>query len=131
MKRILVSILILIISLPFLFYKCSSSEQSYQVKKPVGETIAPGSAVILCNVNSFTENGDIYLIDVNVKSVLGYGSATEEIAPGTNLQLQMTKRLIELKSLRKGTELHLEIRQPKMGMESDKNVLWTVSQLIK
>lgn len=110
---------------------CSSSEQSSQTRKPVGETIPPGSAIVLCNVNSFTENGDVYLIDVSIKSVLGYGSATDEIVHGTILKLQMAKRLIEIKSLKKGTELQVEIRQPKMSMEGDKNALWTVSQLIK
>ena len=131
MKRMFSSILILIISLPLLFYKCSSSEQSYQTKKPVGENIPPWSAVVLCNVNSFTESGDVYLVDVSVKSVLGYGSATDEIAPGTNMKLQTAKRLIEIKSLKKGTELHVEIRQPKMRMENGEKDLWTVSQLIK
>lgn len=122
---------IFLIVFSFLFYNCSSSEQSSQTKKPVGETIPPGSAVVSCNVNSFIENGDVYLIDVSIKSVLGYGSATDEIVPGTILKLQMAKRLIEIKSLKKGTELQVEIRQPKMSMEGDKNALWTVSQLIK
>jgi len=110
---------------------CSSPEKII-TKKPVGETIPPGSAVVLCNVNSFTENGDVYLIDVSVKSVLGYGSATDEIAPGANMKLQMAKRLIEIKSLKNGTELHVEIKQPKMRMESDKSAaIWTVAQLVR
>ena len=114
-----------------LIYNCTSSEQSSQTLKPVGENIPPGSAVVLCNVNSFTENGDVYLIDASVKSVLGYGSATDEIAPDANLKLQMAKKLIEINSLKKGTELQLEIKQPKMSMEGSKNNLWTVSQLMK
>ncbi len=131
MKKMIPFIFIIIIAVPLLFNRCTSSEQTSQVKKPVGENIPPGSAVVLCTVNSFTESGDVYLIDVNVKSVLGYGSATEEIAPNTGLKLQTAKRLIELKTLKKGTELQLEIKQPKMKIESEKNSVWTVSQLIK
>lgn len=110
---------------------CSSSEQSFQTKKPVGENIPPGSAVVLCQLNGYEDKGDFYLLDVKVKTVIGYGSATENIDPDSNLKLQLGKKLIELKSLKKGTEFEFEIRQPKMSMESDKNVLWTVSQLIK
>lgn len=122
-------IFLLVFSL--LVFNCSSSDQTSRTKMPAGENIPPGSAVVLCNVNSFTENGDVYLIDVNVKSVLGYGSATEEIAPNTGLKLKMAKRLIELKSLKKGIEFQVEIRQPKMKVENEKNSVWTVSQLMK
>jgi len=131
MNRIFPSILILLISILLLFNNCTSSEQSAQIRKPIGEDIPPGTAVVLCTVNSFTEIGEVYLIDVNVKSVLGYGSATEEITPNAGMKLQMAKRLIEIKSLKKGTELQVEIRQPKMRMESEKNSVWTVSQLMK
>ena len=131
MKKLTPFVFIFLFVFSFLVFNCSSSDQTSQTKMPVGENIPPGSAVVLCTVNSFTENGDVYLIDVSVKSVHGYGSITEEIAPNTGLKLQMAKRLIELKTLKKGTELQVEIRQPKMSMESDKNALWTVSQLIK
>ncbi|MCX6175594.1 MAG: hypothetical protein NTZ27_12645 [Ignavibacteriales bacterium] len=131
MKKFTPFIFIVLIVSSFLFYKCSSSEQSAQIRKPIGEDIPPGSAIVVCTMNSFAESGDVYLIDVNVKSVLGYGSATEEIAPNAGMKLQMAKRLIELKSLKKGTEFQVEIKQPKMKMESEQNSVWTVSQLMK
>ena len=110
---------------------CSSSEQSFLVRKPVGENIPPGSAVVLCQLNGFEDKGDFYLLDVKIKSVIGYGSATDEITPNTDLKLQLGKKLTELKSFKNGTEFELEIKQPKTGMESERNTLWTVSQLIK
>ncbi|NJD21158.1 MAG: hypothetical protein FIA82_00590 [Melioribacter sp.] len=131
MKRTIQLFFIITIAIPLLFYKCSSSEQSSQTKKSIGENIPPGSAIVSCIMNGFTESGDFYLIDVDVKSVLGYGSTTEEIAPNTALKLQMAKRLIELKSLKKGTEFQFEIKQPKMKIENEKNSIWTVSQLMK
>ncbi len=131
MKRTIPFIFIIAITISLLFYRCSSSEQSSQTKKSIGENIPPGSAIVSCIMNGFTESGDYYLLDVNVKSVLGYGSTTEEIAPNTDLKLQMAKRLIELKSLKKGTEFQFEIRQPKMKIENEKNSTWTVSQLMK
>jgi len=131
MKKFTPFIFIVLIVSSFLFYKCSSSEQSAQIRKPIGEDIPPGTAVVLCQLNSFEEKGEFYLLDVNVKSVIGYGSATEEIAPNTGMKLQMAKRLIELKSLKKGTEFQVEVKQPIMKKESEKNSLWTVSQLMK
>jgi len=130
MKKTIPFILI-VMAIPLLFYSCSSSEQSSQTKKSIGENIPPGSAIVSCIINGFTESGDFYFIDVNVKSVLGYGSTTEEITPNTELRLQMAKRLIELKSLKKGTEFQFEIKQPKMKIENEKNSVWTVSQLMK
>ncbi|MEW6701135.1 MAG: hypothetical protein AB1298_00305 [Bacteroidota bacterium] len=110
---------------------CSSAEQSSQTLKPIGENIPPGSAVVLCQLNSFEDKGNFYLLDVKVKQVTGYGSATENIDPDSNLKLQMKKELIKLESLKKGAEFELEIRQPMMSMGDEKNVLWTVSQLFK
>jgi len=86
---------------------------------------------VLCQLNSFEDKGNFYLLDVKVKQVTGYGSATENIDPDSNLKLQMKKELIKLESLKKGAEFELEIRQPMMSMGDEKNVLWTVSQLIK
>ena len=131
MKKTIQLIFIIAIAIPPLFYRCSSSEQSSQTKKSIGENLPPGSAVVSCIMNGFTESGDFYLIDVNVKSVLGYGSTTEEISPNTDLKLQMAKRLMELKSLRKGTEFQFEIKQPKTKIKNAKNSVWTVSQLMK
>jgi len=131
MKKFTQFIFVFLIVPSLLFYKCSTSDQTLQTKMPVREKIPPGSAIILCNVDSSVENGDDYLIEVNVKSVLGYGSATKEIAPNTNMKLQMSKYLIELNSLKKGTELKLEISQPKMKMETEMESVWTVSSLIK
>ena len=131
MKKIIPFIILIIISALLFFSRCSSSEQSSLTKKSIGENIPPGSAIVLCTMNSFIESGDVYLIDVNVKSVLGYGSTTEEIAPSANLNLQMAKRLIEIKSLKKGIEFQVEIKQPKMKIENEKSSVWTVSQLMK
>ncbi len=127
------SLFVFIVSFVVIITACTSSKENTDTsrQKYIAEEIPPGSAIVLCNVDSFTENGDVYLIEVNVKSVLGYGSATDEIAPGTNLKLQMAKRLIDIKSLKKGAVLKAEIRQPKMKMENGENILWTVSQLIK
>lgn len=128
-KIILLGLTIIIFS--FLFNDCSSLEQSSKIKKPVGENIPPGAAVILCRLNGFEDKGDFYLLDVKVKQVIGYGSATESIDSDSNLKLQMKKELIKLESLKKRAEFELEIRQPMMSMGDEKNVLWTVSQLIK
>lgn len=131
MKKLIPFIYFSLFIFSFLALNCSSSDQSSQTKMPVGENIPPGSAVVLCKLNSFTESGDVYLIDVSIKSVLGYGSATDEIAPDANLKLQIAKKLIEINSLKKGTELQFEIRQPKISKEGGNNNLWTVSQLMK
>ena len=131
MKKMIALIFIIIIVIPLLFVRCTSSEQSSQVKKPVGENIPPGSAVVLCQLNGFEDKGDFYLLDVKIKSVIGYGSTTDEITPNTDLKLQLGKKLTEMRSLKNGNEFELEIKQPKAGMLSEKNALWTVSQLIK
>jgi len=99
--------------------------------KQVGEDIPPGTAVILCRLNGFEDKGNYYLLDAKVKQVIGYGAATENIDPDSNLKLQLKKELTGLKSLKNGDELELEIRQPMMSMGDEKNFVWTVSQLIK
>jgi len=103
---------------------------------PVGEKIAPGTALVQAKILSVEYKDDLPArISLHINKVLGYGPATPPIAPDSRLSINVL-RFVRANdkykdSFKKGTTIQaVLIHQKQLKLkESDSGDSWTISDI--
>jgi len=109
------------------------------VRQPVGENLAPGTALVILQIESLEYEEDrLQSITGKIEEVLGYGSATSVINPGSTISLNISGYLEADSGVRKmiteGNIITVKLGDSKgmqaMG-ESANPSKWRIKEIIK